>query len=126
MASFGLSEDFRKGFLSEIATITPREVFSSSPAQKITAQLIIKRVNQPQLIAAGKWRVDIVADLIQTRQADGRKIIIPFNKALLVRAVDYFPYALIDDLTDLQKVIYQVRANRLEIYEIRKLNLLDN
>ncbi len=126
IASFALSEDFRKGFLREIAAITPLEVFAGSPAQKISAQLMIKRINPPELITAGKWRVTIVADLIQTKLADGRRIIIPFNKDLLVRAVDYFPYTSINDLTNLQKAIYSTRAAQLEVYEIRNLSLLDN
>ena len=126
VASFALSEDFRKGFLKEIAAMTPPEVFASSPAQKMSAQLQIKRIDPPQSIGTGKWRVGIVADLIQTRQSNGQKLIVPFNKDLLVRAIDYFPYSSPRDLTDLQKAIYNMRIDQLEIYEIRNLCLLDN
>lgn len=126
IASFALSEDFRKGFLSKIAEITPPEVFSKNPNQTISAQLKIKRVEPPENIAPGKWRVGIVADLIQQKHEDGRKIIIPFNKDILVRAIDYFPYPLAEQMTDLQRVIHSIRAEQLEIYEIRNLCLLDN
>lgn len=126
VASFGLSEDFRKGFLSAIADMTPSEVFASTPTQAISAQLNIKRVYPPVAIAPGTWRVGIVADLVQTKASDNRKTITPFNKDLLVRAVDYFPSPLAGNSTDLQKAIYSSRADKLEIYEMRNLCLLDD
>jgi len=125
IASFALSEDFRRGFLAQIAAMTPPEVFSNNPNQVISAQLIIKRVYPPVNIAPGKWEVGMVANLIQKKHSDGRAIIIPFNKDLLVRAVDTFVYPLADTTTDLQKAIYSVRAEKMEIYEVRDLCLLD-
>ncbi|QLE55678.1 hypothetical protein [Nostoc sp. TCL26-01] len=125
VASFALSEDFRKGFLSAIADITPPEVFASNSSQAITGQLTIKRVYPPVNIAPGKWRVGMVADLVQQKGLDARKTITPFNKDLLVRAIDYFPYPLATNSTDIQKAIYSSRTDKLEIYEIRNLCLLD-
>ncbi|OUL33221.1 hypothetical protein BV372_17170 [Nostoc sp. T09] len=125
VASFAFAEDFRKGFISQIAQMTPPEVFSNNPQQIISGQLIIKRVYPPKQIAPGKWEVGMVADLIQKKQADGKRLIVPFNKDLLVRAVDYFDYPQADKATVLQKAIYTVRADKLEIYEMRNLCLLD-
>jgi len=125
IAGFALSEDFRKGFLSKIAEITPPEIFSNNPSQAMSAQLIIKRVYPPQQIAPGKWRVGMVANLIQKKQSDERRIITPFNKDLLVQAIDDFSTPLTDNYSDLQKAIYSIRADKLEIYEIRDLCLLD-
>jgi hypothetical protein len=125
IAGFGLSENFRKSFLSEIAEMTPPEVFSNDPRQAISVKLIIKRIYPPEKIASGKWRVGMVADIIQQKRADDRKIITPFNKDLLVRAIDYFPAPLSNNSSDLQKAIYSIRADKLEIYEIRNLCLLD-
>ncbi|MDB9343156.1 hypothetical protein PN456_18505 [Nodularia spumigena CS-586/05] len=126
VASFAISEDFRKGFLSAIAQMTPPEVFSNNPNQIISAELVIQRIYPPEQIAPGKWRVGMVADLIQKKQNDDRKTVTPFNKDLLVRAVDYFPYPLPKNTTDIQKAIYSNRADKLEIYEIRNLCLLDD
>lgn len=42
-----------------------------------------------------------------------------------MRTTDYFPYPLLEQLTTLQTAIYSVRAEQLEIYEIRNLCLLD-
>lgn len=126
IASFALSEDFRKGFLSTIAEMTPPEVFSENRNQGMTSELVIKRVYPPKEIEAGKWRVGMVADLVQKNRSDNRRVITPFNKDFLVRATDYFPNPQRESGTDLQKAIYSVRADRLEIYEIRDLCLLDN
>ena len=125
MASFALSEDFRPGFLREIADMTPTEVFSNIPNKAMSTKLIIKRIYQPQKIAPGKWRVGIVANLIHTKTTDNNKIVTSFNKDLLIRTVDYFTYPQAESTTDLQKAIYSIRADRLEIYEIRDLCLLD-
>ncbi|WP_414526586.1 hypothetical protein [Nodularia chucula] len=125
VASFAISEDFRKGFLSAIAQMTPPEVFSNNPTQKISGELIIQRLYPPEQIAPGQWRVGMVADLIQKREDDNRRTVTPFNKDVLVRAVDYFPYPLANNSTDIQKAIYSNRTDRLEIYEIRDLCLLE-
>jgi hypothetical protein len=92
----------------------------------MSVQLIIKRIYPPEKIAPGQWRVGIVADLVQRKTGDRRKIITPFNKDLLVRATDYFPYPLANKITDLQKAIYNMRSDRLEIYEMRNLCLIDD
>jgi hypothetical protein len=126
IASFALSEDFRKGFLSTVAEMTPPEVFSENPSQVMTSQLVIKRVYPPKQIAPGKWRVGMVADLIQKKRIGDTRLITPFNKDLLVRATDYFANPQVGNSTALQKAIYSTRADKLEIYEIRNLCLLDN
>lgn len=125
IASFALSEDLRKGFLSEIAEMTPPEVFSKNPNQAMSAQLIIKRIYPPEKITSGEWRVGMIANLIQKKRFSNKEIIIPFNKDVLVRAVDSFSSLTDNNLTDLQKVIYSIRNQKMEIYEIRNLCLLD-
>ncbi|BDA72927.1 hypothetical protein CAL7716_070930 [Calothrix sp. PCC 7716] len=124
VAGFALSEDFRKGFLTKIAEMTPPEVFLNNPSQAISLRLAVKRIYPPKKIAPGKWQVGMVADLIQKKQSDNRSVIIPFNKDLLVRSVDSFGYPQ-SMKSDLQKAIYSVRADKLEIYEIRNLCLVD-
>ncbi|MCG6136835.1 MAG: hypothetical protein MET45_19735 [Nostoc sp. LLA-1] len=126
VAGFAISEDFRKGFLSAIAEMTPPEVFSNSPNQAMSAELVIQRIYPPEQIAPGQWRVGMVADLVQKKRDDDRRSITPFNKDFLVRAVDYFPYPLSDTRTDIQQAIYSNRANKLEIYEMRNLCLVDD
>ncbi len=125
VAGFALSEDFRKGFLEKIAEMTPPEVFLNNKSQAIVSRLAVKRIYPPKKIAPGKWQVGMVADLIQKKQSNNRSIITPFNKDFLVRSVDYFGYPQASFKSDLQKAIYSVRADKLEIYEIRNLCLVD-
>jgi hypothetical protein len=125
IASFALAEDFRKGFLSKIAETTPPDVFYNSPSQAINGQLVIKRIYPPEKTNPGQWRVGMVADIVQKKLSNNRTIVTPFNKDLLVRAVDYFPYPQTNISTDIQKAIYSIRADKLEIYEIRNLCLID-
>ncbi len=124
ISSFALSEDFRKGFLSAVAELTPPEVFSSNSKQAISAELNITRIYPPLQIEPGKWKVGIVANLVQKRGGEN-KIITPFNKDIFVQAVDTFDYRIEQNLTDLQKAIYATRSDKLEIYEIRELCLTD-
>lgn len=125
IAGFALSEDFRKGFLVKIAEMTPPEVFLNNPSQALSSQLVVKRIYPPQKIAPGKWQIGMVADLIQKKQSSNNRIIIPFNKDLLVRTVDYYAYPQSKLKSDLQNAIYSIRAEKLEIYEIRNLCLVD-
>ncbi len=125
LASFALGEDFRKGFLSQIADMTPPEIFSDSPERKMSTKLAIAQIYPPEKIAPDKWRVGLVANLIQTKGTDNRKVIIPFNKDVIVQAIDSFKHPLPQQITDLQQAIYSVRADNLEIYEIRDLCLTD-
>lgn len=124
VASFGLSEDFRQGFLAQIADMTPAEIFSRGSHQGITAQLVIQRVYPPENIAPGNWRVGMVANIVQQR-SDKQKILTPFNKDFLVRAVDSFEHPLATEITPLQQAIYKLRSQNLEIYEITDLCLND-
>ncbi|MEA5596077.1 hypothetical protein [Rivularia sp. UHCC 0363] len=124
ISSFAFSEDFRKGFLGTVAELTPPEVFSSNSSQAILAELNITRTYPPQQIEPGKWRIGIVANLVQKR-GDEKQIVTPFNKDIFVQAIDSFDYPITDNLTDLQQAIYATRSDKLEIYEIRELCLTD-
>lgn len=125
LASFAFAEDFRKGFLSQIADMTPPEVFSDRAERKILTRLAIAQIYPPEKIAPDKWRVGVVANLIQTKGSDNRKIITPFNKDVIVQIIDSFKHPLPQQITDLQQAIYSVRTDGLEIYEIRDLCLTD-
>ncbi len=126
IGSFAFSEDLREDFLRQIADLTPLEVFSNNPSQAMSGQLIIKQVSRPEKIEPGLWRVGIVADLVQKKRfQEDKKVIVPFNKDVIVRAVNTFAHPQADLMTDLQKAVYAIRAEKMEISEIRNLCLLD-
>jgi hypothetical protein len=125
VAGFALSEDFRQGFIAQIADMTPSDIFiRNTNNQRITGQLLIQRVYPPENIAPGKWRVGIVANIVQQR-SDNKKTITPLNKDFLVRAVDAYEHPLIQEITPLQKAVYRLRMQKLEIYNITDLCLND-
>lgn len=115
-SGFILSEDFRATFLSELAKLTPQEVFTGS-SQTL---LLVRHLSQPQKIGSGKWKLDMVANLVifeNGKQSTGKGI--PFNKTIFVRAIDTPP--LPNNATDLQTTAYKARRDGLEIYKIQDL-----
>ncbi len=114
-ASFALSEDFRATFLSELAKLTPQEVFSG----KTQSLLLVRYFSVPQIISSGKWRQDMVGNLVifENGKQTGRAI--PFNKTIFTRSID--TPELPKNATDLQKEAYKARRDGLEIYKIQDL-----
>lgn len=114
-ASFALSQDFRQQFLEELAQSTPPEVFSGN-TQTI---LDIRHLSQPQEITSGKWRQNMVANLVVFRgqKQDGKAI--PFNKTIFIRTVE--TALLPKNSSRLQKTVYKARKDGLEIYKIQEL-----
>lgn len=116
-ASFALSEDFRLEFLKGLADLMPPEVWRG----KAYVSVKFIDISEPVLISPGRWEVKQVANLIvqDAKTPAGRAI--PFNKTILVRAIDNPPLPVVEQATYLQKTIYRIRSARMEIYEIRDL-----
>lgn len=118
-ASFALQEDLRTAFLEQVATLTPPGVFNGS-AQSV---LKIENVSSPRELQAGTWQVDIVAQLLIFDPTHPQGLAVPFNKSIFVRAVEPSLDPLPDTSTPLQKAVYRLRENGLEITEIRDLDI---
>lgn len=116
-AGFGLSEDFREPFLKELANLTPGDVFTG----ETQSTLIVRYLSQPQKLASGNWKVDMVANLVVFLGGDRLGKAIAFNKTIYVRSVDTPPLA--QNASSLQKEVYKARSAGLEIYKIRDLDL---
>ncbi len=114
-ASFAISEDFRPELLKKIAELTPPEVFTG----QTQVVLITQEITAPVLIAPGKWKVTIVANLQVFSQDNSVGKAVPFNKEVFVQAIDTAP--LTAGATPLEQVIYEIRQARLEIYAMRDL-----
>jgi hypothetical protein len=114
--SFALSEDFRATFLGELGKIMPQEVLTGN-SQTL---LLVRHLSEPQKIGSGKWRLDMVANLVifeNGKQTAGKAI--PFYKTIFVRAID--TPLLPKNATDLQTTAYKARRDGLEIYKIQDL-----
>jgi hypothetical protein len=118
-ASFALKEDFRDSFLQEVAKLTPADVFSGN-AQSV---LNIESVSDPKLVKPGEWQVDVVANLILFDGNHPEGTPIPFNKTIFVDAIEPAQDPLPDTSTPLQKAVYQLREDGLQISLIRDLDL---
>ncbi|MDX2244966.1 MAG: hypothetical protein NW224_30185 [Leptolyngbyaceae cyanobacterium bins.302] len=118
-ASAVFSEDFRTPFLEEIAKLTPQGVFGGSTQ----GLLNITSISDPQPIAAGKWKIDLVAHLMIYDSAHPAGRSIPFNKSIFIRAIEPAIDPLPENSTPIQKAIYQMRQDGLEIIEIQDLDI---
>jgi hypothetical protein len=114
-ASFAFAEDFRKGILASVAELVPAEVFTGNA--KVV--LAIKSISPPEEIEKGKWKVNLVSNLITFSAADRAGESTPFNKEIFIQAID-LP-TLKPDASPLDEAIYKVRSSGLEIYAMRDL-----
>lgn len=118
-SSFALREDFRNSFLEQVAKLTPSDVFSGN-AQSV---LSFESISQPKLIKPGEWQVDLVANLLIFDSAHPQGNAIPFNKTVFVTAIEPTTDPLPEQSSPIQKAVYHVQANGLQIREIRDLDI---
>jgi hypothetical protein len=118
-SSFALKEDFRTQFLNEVAKMTPATVFGSG-AQSV---LSFESVSDPKPLKTGTWQVDVVANLLIFDTAHPQGLAIPFDKSIFVSAVEPTTNPLPDNSTPIQKALYRVQENGLQITEIQDLDI---
>lgn len=116
-AGFALSEDFRASFLREIASLTPSEIFTG----ETQSALLVRYLSPPKKISEGKWRMDMVANLVIFKGKDQAGNAISFNKTIFVQAIDTPPLPNNPSLQVL--TAYNARKAGMEIYRIQDLNL---
>ena len=86
-ASFTFNEGFRQELVQLLAEMTPEAVFTS----KVQSLLMFQAVTQPKLIEPGKWSLSVVGYLVQSKTGHADTQRIPFNKEVIVKAVDTPP-----------------------------------
>lgn len=113
-AAFAFREGFRQTHLTQLAEMTPAEIFS----RQWIAAFEVQQIGTPRPDGPGRWRVEVNANLRfynpTTKAIVGS--LIPFNKTLYLKAVDT-PAAPTGSNT-LQQVVAQIRGAGLEIYQI--------
>jgi hypothetical protein len=120
-ASFAFSEvgGFRASFLQQVAEMVPEGVFQQKEGDGTKVVFVPLHISTPEPIESGKWKVQIVANLIVFRAADRSGTLIPFNKDIFLQAVDA-PQPP-QETSDLSQAIYQIRQSGIEIYGMREL-----
>ncbi|MBD0303599.1 MAG: hypothetical protein ICV85_15945, partial [Tolypothrix sp. T3-bin4] len=80
--------------------------------------LVIERISQPTKIENGKWKVEMLANQIIFTNSDRLGKSTPFNKQILVRAIDEQAASLPNSPLPLNLAAYRLGEARLKIYNI--------
>jgi hypothetical protein len=112
-SSFALSEDFRPAALQAIARLTSPATFSG----QAQTMLVMQYVSDPEKVADGQWRVNIIANLVTVTATNTQGNSVSFNKEVYLRSIDA-PLPS-DAATPLEKAVYTIRQSGLEIYAMK-------
>lgn len=120
-ASFTFSEKFRDELVKLVAEMTPDDVFTG----RITTALIFEAVTVPEPIGDkkdGKWKVAVVGTLVQSTAGTGETVRIPFNKEIMVKAIDTPPLPESGKFANpFESAVYNIRQAGLEIAAMKDL-----
>jgi hypothetical protein len=124
-SSFLLSDDLRDEALKILADMTPAEVFGGT----VKTSLKYQHVTIPVPVdnsQGGKWKINVIATLIKYQQGRGDTVQIPFNKEVIVRAVDTPPLPKGGKFAnEIEAVIYSIRRSGLEIVSMKDIEAGD-
>jgi hypothetical protein len=118
-ASFTFSDDLRAELVKILADMTPAEVFEG----KVKTTLKFQHVTVPVALGNGKWKINVVATLIQYQRGSGETIKIPFNKELTVQTIDTPALPQGGKFSnEIEAVVYSIRQAGLEITSMKDLD----
>jgi hypothetical protein len=124
-SSFLLSDDLRDEALKILADMTPPEVFGGT----VKTSLKYQHVTIPVPVdnsQGGTWKINVIATLIKYQQGRGDTVQIPFNKEVIVRAVDTPPLPKSGKFAnEIEAVIYSIRRSGLEIVSMKDIEVGD-
>ncbi len=120
-ASFTLSDELRDEMMKILADMTPAEVFKGD----VKTTLKFQHVTVPAPIGDiqnGRWKVNVVATLIQYQRGRGDTVKIPFNKEIIVQAIDtpQLPKAG-KFANEIESLVYTIRQAGLEIVSMKDI-----
>ncbi|MBF2016209.1 MAG: hypothetical protein IGS23_13575 [Rivularia sp. T60_A2020_040] len=104
-----LRNDFRREFAQRFNNFE-----LESPEENV---LVIQRISQPEVISEGRWKVEILANCLIFSRGDNLGKSIPFNKQILVEAIDEVN-SLPSIPTPLNLAVYRLGEARIQIYNI--------
>ncbi len=117
-AGFGLSEGFRQPFLQEISKLTPQDIFNGGKTQSL---LVVRHLSEPTKLGYGRWKQDLVANLVMFENGSQIGKGIAFDKTIFIRAVD--TPSPPERATEIQLAAYKARRDGFEIYKMQDLDL---
>jgi hypothetical protein len=118
-ASFVFSDELRDELVKILAEMTPPGVFKG----EIKTALKFQHVTIPVAAGNGQWKINVVATLIQYQLGRGDTVQIPFNKEILVKAIDT-PSLPKDGkfANEIEGLVYSIRQAGLEIIAMKDLD----
>ena len=112
-----LSSDLKPKFQSEITNLSVTNQFANIN-QGTEYVLVIEKISQPTQIANGKWEIEMFANQLNFSSFNNLGASIPFNKKILLRAIDQPKTFLPTKPLPLHLAAYRLGEARLEIYDI--------
>ncbi len=112
-----LSDNLQQKLQPEITQANPANNRNNTNTN-IESLLLLQSISKPEKIAEGKWQIDVIANrlVFTATNRSGEKI--PFNKRILVRAIDNPNIVLPVAPTPLNLAVHQLGEAKLEIYNI--------
>lgn len=112
-----LASSLQSKFLTEINNLNLTQQFGNTNRSGEHI-FIIQRISQPTPIGEGKWQVEMRAYQLIFNNSDNLGRSIPFNKQILVRAIDESAISLPTSPLPWHLAAYRLGEARLEIYNI--------
>ena len=120
-ATFTFSEDLRAELVKILAEMTPDGVFKG----EIKTTLKFQHVTLPNPVdkdQSGKWKINVVATLLQYQQGRADIVKIPFNKEIVVQAVDTPELPKSGKFSnEFESLVYSIRQAGLEIVSMKDI-----
>lgn len=120
-ATFTFGEELRTELVKILAEMTPDGVFKG----EIKTTLKFQHVTLPTLVdknQSGKWKINVVATLLQYQQGRADIVKIPFNKEIIVQAIDTPPLPKSGKFSnELESLVYGIRQAGLEIVSMKDI-----
>lgn len=118
-ASYAFEETFREELMALLASSTPPAVFNGQVQQLLSFQAI----TEPEAIEPGRWQLSVVGHLIQSQVGTAQTQRQPFNRKIVVRAIDTPPLPQDGALaTPLAQAVQIIRQSGLEIESMEALD----
>jgi hypothetical protein len=112
-----LASDLKPKFQSEITNLNSNNQFANIN-QGTEYVLVIEKISQPTQTANGKWEIEMLANQLTFSGYNNLGTSIPFNKTILIRAIDQPKTSLPTKPLPWHLAAYRLGEARLEIYDI--------
>lgn len=118
-ASFAFDEAFREELVQLLASSTPGGVFTG----QVQTLLSLQAITEPEELEPGRWQLSVVGHLIQSQVGTAQTQRQPFNRRIIIRAVDTPPLPAAGELASPWALaVHSIRQAGLEIESMEALD----